>query len=384
MQLRVATLNVWGLPALSPQVTHRMKAIGDRLAALELDVIAFQEAWTADVRRTLRAAGARAGLTHAWHKRQSLGGSGLVVLSRLPIESVRFEGFALNGMPERLDHGDYYAGKGFVAVRLATKAGPVTLIDTHLQAPYSGEVRRQYRAHRIGQIIQIAVAAQETDHPILALGDFNFPEDDPEYAIFTGLTGMRDIAAEMDRRQPTVWGENAYRKKSARKREDYVFARDGALRGVVPVHIERAFDEILELAGQRASYSNHGGLVAEFEVSSHGRPLAHPNRGVIERAREMLLEGRADAERRRRGGRTWAGIGFGCAAVAGVGLRSPDLSRRRLLRGSLQCAALAALAPGVGLSVLSEVFLPNEIRAFDALAARLQQAWPDSHGEFIA
>jgi hypothetical protein len=36
------------------------------------------------------------------------------------------------------------------------------------------------------------------------------------------------------------------------------------------------------------------------------------------------------------------------------------------------------------MSVMSEIFVPNEIRAFDALAARLQRAWPDSNGEFIA
>ncbi len=228
------------------------------------------------------------------------------------------------------------------------------------------------------------MASHKTDHPILALGDFNFPENDPEYAIFTGLTGMRDVAADLDRRQPTVWGENVYRRKSALKREDYVFARDGGSQGVVPVQIDRAFDETLELAGKRASYSNHGGLVAEFEVSPRGRPLARPDRGVIQRARELLSEGRADAERRQRGGRTWAGVGLGCATVASVGLRSRDLTRRRMLRGSLQCAALAALAPGVGLSVLSEVFVPDEIRAFDALVARLQRAWPETLSELIA
>ena len=154
MNIRVATLNVWGLPPLSPRVPERMAAIGDRLASLDLDVAAFQEVWTADARRILRTAGHRAGLVHAWHKHASLGGSGLVVLSRVPIDSVRFEGFELGGVPERLDHGDFYAGKGFVSIRLNTEVGPVTFIDTHLHAVYSGPIARQYQAHRIGQIVQ--------------------------------------------------------------------------------------------------------------------------------------------------------------------------------------------------------------------------------------
>jgi endonuclease/exonuclease/phosphatase family metal-dependent hydrolase len=384
MNIRVATLNVWGLPPLSPRVPERMAAIGDRLASLNLDVVAFQEVWTAEARRVLRAAGQRAGLVHAWHKSASLGGSGLVVLSRLPIDSIRFEGFELDGVPERLDHGDFYAGKGFVSIRVNTQAGPVTVIATHLHAPYSGPIARQYRAHRIGQIIQIAMAARETDDPILALGDFNFREDEPEYAIFTGLTGARDTAAELDRRQPTVRGENAYRRNGSRpRRVDYVFARDGVERGITPLSIERSFDKALSFHGQRASYSNHAGLVATFAISEGATPLTRPSPGIVARAREFLSEGRANAERRQRGRRTWAGLGFGCAAVASVGLRSPNLTRRRLLRGSLQCVAVTALAPGVGLTLLSEVFVPSEIRAFDTLANRLRHTWPDD-GELIA
>jgi endonuclease/exonuclease/phosphatase family metal-dependent hydrolase len=384
MNIRVATLNVWGLPPLAPRVPERMAAIGNRLASLDLDVIAFQEVWAADARRVLRAAGRRVGLAHFWHKPESLGGSGLVVLSRLPIDSVRFEGFWLDGVPERLDHGDFYAGKGFVSIRLITQAGPVTVIDTHLHAPYSGAIARQYRAHRIGQIVQIAMATRDTDDPILALGDFNFREDEPEYAIFTGLTGARDTAAELDHRQPTVRADNAYRRNSTSpRRVDYVFVRDGAERGIKPLSIERAFDAPLSFQGQRASYSNHAGLVANFEISDVAKPLTQPSPGIVAQAREFLSEGRANAERRQRGRRTWAGLGIGCATVATVGLRSPDLTRRRLLRGSLQCVAVTALAPGVGLALLSEVFVPGEIRAFDALANRLRHTWPDD-GELIA
>ena len=152
----------------------------------------------------------------------------------------------------------------------------------------------------------------------------------------------------------------------------------------MPVHVERVFDEPLELGGSPASYSDHAGVLAEIEISENRRPLEAPDRGAIELAAHMLSEGRAEAEQRQRGRRAWAGVGLGCAALASMGARSVDVSRRRLLRGSLQCAALAALAPGVGLSILSEVFVPSEIRAFEALATRLTGIDPDAVARFLA
>ena len=61
MRLRVATLNVWGLPEpISRDLAPRMEAIGDRLPGLDLDVVAFQEAWTASAPRSQLASGRRA------------------------------------------------------------------------------------------------------------------------------------------------------------------------------------------------------------------------------------------------------------------------------------------------------------------------------------
>ena len=386
MRVRVATLNVWALPEpFSERLTGRMKAIGARMAELDLDLIAFQEVWTAEAHRRLRDAGRRVGLVHKWHNHYSLGGSGLLVLSRLPIQERRFDRFTLRGLPERVDHADYYGGKGFVQLRVQTDHGPLTFMNTHLHARYRRDMPHGYRWHRAGQIVQLGMAAHETRDPIIAVGDFNFDEKQPEYAILTGFTGLRDVAAELDRRQPTVPTHNTYRAGSKRARRiDYVFARDGSERGLKPVHVDRVFDEPFELGGGPASYSNHAGVVAELEISEDRSPLAAPDRGAIDLAAQMLSEGRAEAEERQQGQRAWAGVGLGCAALASMGVRSVDVSRRRLLRGSLQCAALAALAPGVGLSILSEMFVPSEIRAFTALENRLTGIDPDAIAKFLA
>jgi hypothetical protein len=197
--------------------------------------------------------------------------------------------------------------------------------------------------------------------------------------VLTGLTGMRDVAVELGRRDASVLRSNPFRANSSKpdQRKDFFFARDGSERGVQPRHIERAFDEIFELEGRPASYSNHAAIVAEFEVGSPRlAPVRILDREAIEIATRMLSEGRARAELRQRGDRLFAGAGLGAAAIASAGVRTQGITRRRLLRGALQSAALAALTPGVGFSILSEVFVPDELRAFDALTARLARVDP--------
>jgi endonuclease/exonuclease/phosphatase family metal-dependent hydrolase len=355
-----------------------MRAIGDVLPPLDLDIIAFQEVWTSKARDYLIAGGRNAGLTHVWHTDTSFGGSGLMVLSRLPIESAHFERFALRGPPEEIAQGDFYGGKGFVVVRLKTPAGPLTLVNTHLQARYSKSVPHEYRALRTGQIVQLAINAMELEDPVFATGDFNFGDDDVGHRVLTGLTGFRDVAAELEHREPTVIRSNPYRTMRWKpdRRSDYVFVRNGARSRLKPVSVSRVFDEAFTLGGRPAALSNHAGVMAEIEVAPGdimgARRLFDPD--TVELAQRLLSEGIAEAQERQRGGRTWVGAGIGWALMGAVGTRKLSTTRRRLLRGALRGAAVAALAPAVGLSILSEVYVPNELRAFERLAQRLSQA----------
>jgi endonuclease/exonuclease/phosphatase family metal-dependent hydrolase len=375
MQLRIATLNVWALPEpLAPLVGERMRAIGAKLPSLRPDVVAFQEVWTSDARETLLRAGRRAGLPHAWHREAAIGGSGLLVLSRIPLRDVRFERFAWRGEVENLDEGEYYGGKGFATLRIDTSAGPLAFVCTHLHARYSKHADHEYRPQRTAQVVELAQRAHEVGEPLLFAGDFNFGEEDGEYAIFTGLTGARDVAAEVGNRQATVLRANPYRAHSRKpdRRKDFVFARDGDGARVWSLRTERIFDEPLELGGRAAAFSNHAGLLAQIDVARDGAARApRPRADAVRLAERLLAEGRRRAVSRQSGGRAWAVLGLGCAGVAASGARSAGVSRRALLRGSLNAAALIALWPGVGFSLLSELFVSDEIRAFDDVAARL-------------
>jgi len=382
--IRIATLNVWGLPApFTPDGAERMQAIGRRLGDLRVDVVAFQEVWTADVRSILIRAGRAAGLDACWHTDASLGGSGLLVLSRLPILDVQFERYTLRGQPERITQGDYYGGKGFARIRLNTPVGPVTVVNTHLHARYGGNVPHEYRALRAGQVVQLARRVRETPDPILAAGDFNFQEDQAGYAVLTGLTGFRDSAAEAANPQPTVFSANAYRgnPKKPDRRIDYVFVRDGGALAVETRSSVRIFDEAIEIDGRAAAYSNHAGVLAEVAVVP--RALASPpppKRSAIELAAQLLTEGRREAERRQHHNRMLAGAGIGGAGIALGALRSEPMTRRRLLRNALQAAGLAAITPGVAYSILSEYFVPDELAGFEAVTQQLSQLGGEASG----
>jgi hypothetical protein len=131
----------------------------------------------------------------------------------------------------------------------------------------------------------------------------------------------------------------------------------------------------------QASASNHAGVLAEIElVPGAGRPLTPPSAQAAALATSILREGRREVKQRRRDDRVWAGAGIGAAALAAMSMRDRRVSRRRLLRTALQGAALLALTPGVGFSVVSEVLTPDELRAFDRLAERLAHWHPQELG----
>lgn len=381
MRLRVGTLNAWGLPEpLSVEPLRRLHAVGERLPDLGLDVVAFQEVWFAGARRVLAQAGKRAGLEHAWSPRASIGGSGLLVLSRHPIEEALLTPYLLRGLPERVAHGDYYGGKGYVQLRLRTPMGAVTFVDTHLHARYASEVAHAYLAHRSGQVVQLALASRDVHDPLIVAGDFNFVRGSQEHGVLRGLSGLRDLPHETGDPDATVLRSNPFRAGSRKpdRRVDYVFGRDGDGRKLTPVASRRILDGAID--GGDLAYSNHAGVEVEVEITpaprSAWRPW-QPRRDAIERAQALMLEGRRAAERRRRGQRTVTGAGLGVASLVALGDRRwlrARAGRRRFLRLGLQVGAAAALMPSVGCSLLSEVFVPDEIAAYDQLQRALARA----------
>ena len=116
VQLRLLTLNCWGLPdwitsvfrrqfksQLPTSRAERMRLIGERLG--EWDIVTLQEMWLSGGRAVVRERAAAVGLPHQHFFRSNALGSGLLVLSRFEILHTDFAYYRLCGKPQRPHHG---------------------------------------------------------------------------------------------------------------------------------------------------------------------------------------------------------------------------------------------------------------------------------------
>jgi endonuclease/exonuclease/phosphatase family metal-dependent hydrolase len=364
--LRLLNLNVWVLPLdLSRDVQARLERIGTRVAELAPDVVAYQEVWNAEAAATLIASGRAAGFEHVWQHVPGAQGSGLLVLSKLPIRTGRFEPYEARGRPERVWHGDWLGGKGFGDVVLETPRGRVRLVVTHLHAAYDDDA---YDGTRLAQAIQLTAALRATELPVLATGDFNLEEDEVHHRVLTDLGGLRDVAAELDHREMTILSDNPYREDgAAEERIDYAFVRNGREAGLTPRRVERVLDGDFTLDGRRAAASDHAGLLAEI---AWGPPAHLPTRSP--RARRTVADATAvlDADLERTRSRQSSRRGLGVVSLllalpAMFGGRR-GVTRRRFLAGLLGLT-------GVGLLGLAEGPTHENVRALRRARERLAE-----------
>ena len=353
-----------------------MEAIGDRLARFDADVVAFQEVWSPSARRRLVAAGRATGYTEIWSRSGSIGASGMLVLSRLPIRESRFIRFALCGFPQDVTRGDYYGGKGIAILTLDTSAGPVALLSTHL-IPHYGNYGPEdtYMGHRIAEVVELAGALEQIEIPAIVVGDFNFTEREPEYEVLEGLSGLTDVAAALERREETIIPGSSYRtnERPPGVRIDYVFVRDGVEHAAAPHTISRVLDETIEINGSPASYSDHAGLLAEINLGD-ARPSRPPlDAEAVARAAGYLREGRAKAELRRNNHLSVA-TGGGAAAMVAIGSASiAPISRRRLLRAALIGLPAVALASSASFGLVADRVGADELMGYDEVDGVLER-----------
>ncbi|RNF27047.1 putative eukaryotic translation initiation factor 3 subunit [Trypanosoma conorhini] len=192
-EITVLTFNLWGI-FNSKHRAARMEQFATKVA--HYDVILLQEQFSEkDFELILSRLPSEVRETRFFRRFPSaFYGSGVAVISRFPIKSALFFTFPLQGYPERVFHGDYYANKGASLVRLSVPrsagagAGPnlpcddVSLYSTHLVAAYEKTARLSnwrdelYLSVRLSQAVSLAGFISETSHPsarVIIGGDFN-------------------------------------------------------------------------------------------------------------------------------------------------------------------------------------------------------------------
>jgi sphingomyelin phosphodiesterase 2 len=178
--LRVLSLNCWGLKYISQYRNARLVEIGKQIAALDPppNIVGLQECWTQEDYLAIREI-VKAILPHGKFYHSGIFGGGLAILSRWEIEESSMVRYPLNGRPAAFYRGDWYVGKGVACARIRFGAGRKDVAEvfcTHLHAPYEKEPHDSYLCHRTAQAWEIAKLmrqASERGHVVLGLGDFN-------------------------------------------------------------------------------------------------------------------------------------------------------------------------------------------------------------------
>lgn len=185
VKLRLATWNVWGIPASTPKRAARIRALAETVGRSGADIVCFQEVFLESDRETLSRILAAAGLPHSQYFASPPGGSGLLTVSRYPIREAAFHRFTEGGNPLAVQHGDWWAGKGAGVVTIdVPDFGTIRVVNTHLHARYRGDHYRSLRQGQLRELASVVDDAARPGAPTFLLGDLNHGKDDGVWVEF--------------------------------------------------------------------------------------------------------------------------------------------------------------------------------------------------------
>lgn len=212
-ELRVVTLNT-GLIAVTPLMAERLELLLASDLLRKYDIVALQEVTLAgDAARIVASARALGlGFAHAFDGGVGIPfwpgcqGTGMLVLSRWPIQEAIYRRYVVNGKPEHLHHYDYYGAKGTGLCRISLGDTILNLYVTHMHAAYNDNyadknagVMDEYEHHRTAQSFQMSEFIRTTSHGAdlaLAVGDFNSLPGSLAMRTLRSLGRLQDAWAE--------------------------------------------------------------------------------------------------------------------------------------------------------------------------------------------
>lgn len=270
--ITVLTLNVWGAPYAKSRPA-RMQAIAEKLRLMQPDIIALQECYLAADRNIIIEALNVAGWQRHYFA-SGLIGSGLLTFSRYPIIKAAFHRFRMGGKPERLQHGDFYAGKGIGLLRVKTPDSEIDVYNIHPHAQYYPQDDNEYAIYTSSNLYEAAnfVNAHSDTNPVVLCGDYNVRPDQSGYRLIHMLANLRDTFHDQHPENPgiTFSPDNPYVSSNS-QRLDYIMHRHLTIHSV-----EIVFDDKPD---NLPAYSDHYGIMTTASFSdvtehSHVDPVA--------------------------------------------------------------------------------------------------------------
>jgi hypothetical protein len=361
LDLRVLSLNCWGIPYITPEWAARVPILAERVKALAPDIAALQEVWQAKDGAKIAEV---VGLPY-WRYFDAPGRAGLLVMSRFPIEAAHLDLFAVNGLPGYMavGHMDWLSAKGVATTILRTPLGALPLLDTHVisaHPPDSPSQADRFTGERITQMADladaVAAARRGTALPPLLCGDLNAEPDSPEIGAVRAMADLDDLGP--------AGGE---------RRIDYVLGGRASGYALEVKHTTCAWLEDATLAdGKRVRVTDHPYVLAEVRLR------ATPGKAAVERVAAEDAEAYRRAETVLVMELKFAAhdiIVATCVALATAvtavfaAMKIPGRRTARFVAIVLGLAALAAASHAA-------ISRPHEVSVLRATAARLEKLAP--------
>ncbi|XP_075159885.1 neutral sphingomyelinase [Haematobia irritans] len=261
LELSVLTLNVWGIPFVSSDRAERMQHIGKELSTGKYDIVSLQEVWTEKDSLLLQEL-TKTMLPYAHYFYSGVIGAGLLVLSKYPIVSALFHSWTVNGYFHRIQHADWFGGKGVGLCRIRVADRYIHLYNAHLHAEYDLD-NDDYKTHRVIQAFDTAQFIEATrwdaDIQILA-GDLNAKPSDISYKVLLHTAELKD-ACNIDSISTNECKHNSYTSKKALKqnpagqRIDHIFLHSS--NAIKTTILEYKLPLPDRVPGKKFSYSDH-------------------------------------------------------------------------------------------------------------------------------
>lgn len=273
LELSILTLNIWGIPYVSKDRAIRVEAIGDVLASGNYDIVSLQEVWSDSDYQYLRKR-VEGVLPFAHYFYSGVVGSGLALLSKYPIVSTFFHAWSVNGYVHRIQHGDWFGGKGVGFAKISVNDQLVHVYVAHLHAEYDRKCD-DYMAHRVIQAYDTAQFIESTrGRAVLQIlaGDLNTEPGDLAYRVLLTNSMLVDSC---DKKQfaaghlcTNEMAKNSYTDPEAVKRSpqgkriDYIMYRFGDnFEGRL---LEHRLPLPERIPGKQISYSDHEAVYAKI------------------------------------------------------------------------------------------------------------------------
>ncbi|KAH8278223.1 hypothetical protein KR044_002918, partial [Drosophila immigrans] len=285
-----------GIPFVSSDRAPRIEAICKELRAGDYDIVSLQEVWSQQDSEKLQQ-GTASVLPYAHYFHSGVIGAGLLVLSRHPILGTLFHAWSVNGYFHRVQHADWFGGKGVGLCRILIGDQIVHLYNAHLHAEYDND-NDEYKTHRVIQAFDTAQFIEATrGNSVLQIlaGDLNTQPQDISYKVLLYTSKMRDSCAS-DNIRTNECGRNSYTparlltKNPLGIRIDHIFVRGADHINAEIVEYTLPFPE--RVPGQKFSFSDHEAVLAKLRLTEN---VAAPAVAVEQVACKMTEEGAGDA-----------------------------------------------------------------------------------------